>query len=513
MRKSVWLMAAAAPLLAVMPVTQAGAADVDVALFQDPDPDQMSGEELWSHMTGLFFDDELAAMRPYAQELHSRTRSNPRGRSLALTMLGASALAEGNEEEALEHWEAANRVADVSNVLQLQLFATLFTGKHDLGGSIFDRMTVETPNVIQRMDTDLVRPFIYVDDGDRDDAMKRRIIKLAEMRYGEDDLLWLPAAAALYTLEADPSATDAAWALFDRVESPVTVQTSLMDRGYEALWPRIEAKYSAGLQTLWDERLAKQKAESEEDREELTGYLNYLLDMGDYARALEVSGAAMLPLDQLGELEDDNPDGWIVNHHALALDLLGRPDEADAAFAALVEPNLGDDEKYWVVSFAINWVEHLIGNERFERAAEKHALAEAAVETGGNAYAKQLVARQKYCILSKTGAAAADIAAARSIMMENADDAALATAEALICGGEKEAAIDTLIAGLASGERNIRIIEALQPFTMERSDPSIWTVDWSEIRSDPRLVAAFEEVARVLPEQYRYAHQTTPTIE
>lgn len=491
-------------------VAPASAQDIESSAHTDTTPDlsEMSGAELWEGMMDRLRKSDLSGVRPYALALE-RFSTDAHDRAVVKTFLGAAEMGDGNRERALAMWEEANHVADVSKLLTFQFLIALTATDKPLAGQILDEMLVVSPAAVRALHPEALREVVTTEDHRYDQVMKDRIVRLAEMEMASR-YAWLPLFASMFILEQDATEIDRAWQQLDRIGYSSLVQQALTDRRLEPLWPQLEAKYSDGLQSLQDEEIEKKaSALDEDDIGSVTSFMHTLMEAGELDRALELSDGKGPVRGEFASIETEE-EAWFINARAILLDHLGRTEEADALYAELVEGHLDAEDRIGIVNFAINWVEQMVGNSQFERAREALDMAQAAADKGNaTPYAYQLIARQRYCVLTRTGASAEAIESAREEMAENREEALLATAEAYVCAGERDKAAEIFVEMLQHEGQRWRAVEALQPFTSAsaRSDPSLWRIDWADLRDDPEVDAAYLAVARDLPPAFRLKDQ------
>lgn len=466
------------------------------------DLSSLDNGELFDRMDGYLGTGDLAAIRPLAEELISRIGPKSDLRPLAVTTLAAADIGDGNLDEARANFARATEgVSDLSTILPLQYTISLIGGEAGLAGEVFDDMLVYAPANVQAMDFDMLRPAIVPESGDRSEAMKSRIIRLAELDYDDGRVGWFYSMAAHTLLERGDLQRALGFAL--RAENATSIQSMLMDRDYEPIWEALETRYRGQLQTLWDADLEETRRlfESGEHRDSRAQYFGALLESGRYEEVLAL-GEVIVPAPDAYAAIADHDVAWTVNDMAIALGRLGREDEAHALMTALVEAHKDKEESGWIVSMAINLVEILIEDGAFDQAAAYVDIADVSARENGNDYARQLVTRQRFCILSRTGAAEETVAAAREAMMAAADDALLATAESLLCAGERAAAAELLILALGQERWRSQAIIELQPIELDRADPSDWDVALHGLRQRAAVEEAYMAVARDLPEDF-----------
>jgi tetratricopeptide (TPR) repeat protein len=277
--------------------------------------------------------------------------------------------------------------------------------------------------------------------------------------------------------------------------------TLLAQKRYAPIWPHMEARAGdnmANLLTL-DLQLNVERFKDDPDNTERFAALIYsLLQAGKLEEAIEFTES--LRKDSMDYSGIDEQIGWAINSMAIALRASGRPKEGLKALDRLA--SLDTQTHSWVVNFAINHAASLAGEARHEEALKSYERAQPIAEKQGSPYARAIIAGQRACSLHALGrsAEAADAVKVLEGMRNDAPSRALGFA---MCAGRDDLAIAWALEGLADDTYRPGIISVLQPVYMEGT-PSPWNDPQPNLllAMSPALAAAFDRVARVVPERF-----------
>ncbi|HKN42001.1 MAG TPA: hypothetical protein VJV87_03810, partial [Sphingomicrobium sp.] len=127
----------------------------------------------------------------------------------------------------------------------------------------------------------------------------------------------------------------------------------------------------------------------------------------------------------------------------------------------------------------------------------------------GSDFARQLVRRLRYCVLSSLGRKD-EASSLLPEMMAHAVDAPGPTMEGLLCAGQIDKAeqlvLQTLDDPKATSikklgfERNI--VRALQPVPLTGDSGSVWANNLTQLQGRPAIVAAYHRLGRDMPVEY-----------
>jgi tetratricopeptide (TPR) repeat protein len=287
------------------------------------------------------------------------------------------------------------------------------------------------------------------------------------------------------------------------VNEPEPFENMLIQKRYAALWPKLQELGGAHLGEVRAAALASAQrayAEAPEDMQRLQEYVAALRHAGRLEDAIALK--SKLPSTPQAMAAADEQTGWVVNEIAYALNEAGRGDEGDRLFAMLNDPPRTDAG--WRVSMFINRLEMLTSAGKFEKAAGLLDATELSAKNDGNPYARQLVRRLRYCILSSMGRKD-EAAKVLPEVLKHADDALQPTVEGLLCAGDADKAEQLVLQALDNPDEDKReffeerFVRALQPVPLTDDDPSVWQNSWKALRQRTAIAAAFDRLGRELP--------------
>jgi tetratricopeptide (TPR) repeat protein len=309
-------------------------------------------------------------------------------------------------------------------------------------------------------------------------------------------------AGILIRLKADAGTlTEADSGLVDLLMSPVSLATMLANRSYSALWPRLEERAGDGMASLLeaDVQLKTARYREQPDNIEQLANLGYaLLQAGRNGELITLTAPFREKNADYARLGSQG--AWIINYMATALLAEGRTQEGLAALQKLASL---DPTRYpWVVSFAINHALALGEDQQHANALKALDRAQTIADKYGSGYARALVAAQRACSLHALGRA--NEAAAQLALLEKLrPDAPVAAVEYAMCAGRDDLAAAWALQGLADDKVRQAIVDALQPVYMESKPTSVADPEpYRLLGKSPELAAAFDKVARVVPERH-----------
>lgn len=289
--------------------------------------------------------------------------------------------------------------------------------------------------------------------------------------------------------------------LADLVTNASAFATLLAQKRYAALWPHMESRAGDNMANLLrlDLALNAQRLKDDPNNTERLAALIYSLLQGGN---LETAIALTEPFRKADMDYDDIDEqiGWAINSMAIALRASGRPEVGLKALDRLA--SLDPAKHSWVVNFAINHAASLAGETRHEEALKSYDRAQPIAEKQGSPYARAIIAGQRACSLDALGrsAEAADAFKVLEGMRAEAPSRAIGFA---MCAGRDDLAIAWALEGLADDTHRSSVISVLQPLYMEGTPPA-----WNDpqpnllLARSPELAAAFDKVARVVPERF-----------
>ncbi|USI73069.1 hypothetical protein [Sphingomonas morindae] len=325
----------------------------------------------------------------------------------------------------------------------------------------------------------------------------RTALALARAGWTPEDRPELAESLALQGIGTllDSGETAQARALLARVQRPAALWDMAIQRRYAPLWPAIEARLGAASGVAADRfartALAAFAAAPNEDRARLDAVRAFIaLGRGADAErtAAPVAAVPGLGEDRLDMALDDATAKSARGAGQAAIDRvlpfarldLARTPEATAAIIVLGE----------------------LYEEAGDHAAAL-ALARTTLARNGpfSAFGTAWLRRTEVCALAGLGEQA-QAARAADAMRATAGDNQPAAVEAALCANQDDAAERLAIAALATRDGASRLAEQFQPqgaFFLH--PPGRMRARWAALLARPAVRAAFDRVARILPER------------
>jgi tetratricopeptide (TPR) repeat protein len=450
-----------------------------------------------SAMFGKRFDEALAIARKLQLE-------GSEGQAFTAAMQASAMLGLNRDAEARALIAKAEHLApsspDASRVL---FFGALITDRPEFAADALDRMIARAPDMVRELNWQNLRYFLTHEPKDQQQRNDDRRVALARLGYGADAEQggWL-AAGAVDILVRRGDAAGAA-DLLQYIDAPQAIENMLIQKRYSALWPQLQQLAGPHLEKVRASSAAKAErafADAPNDNERLAGLANALRHAGRLDDAIALR--AKLPGTAAEMSTADENMGWAINNVALALYHAGREDEADRILGMLDEAPMTSGR--WRVSMIINRLEMLTEAGKFDRAAALLDVTETSAKVDGSDYARQLVRRLKYCILSSSGRKD-EAAKLFPDMMAHAEDALEPTISGLVCGGEIDQAEQLALKGLGNSDEKKRLrfeedfVRSFQPVALTSDDPSVWDGGWQILRKRPAMAAAYARLGRDMP--------------
>lgn len=289
--------------------------------------------------------------------------------------------------------------------------------------------------------------------------------------------------------------------LVDLLGNASAYATMLAERRYAPIWPYMEERAGDGLERIIKEDLALNTARYEADPEsgERLSDLGYaLLQAGEIRRLIGLTKRFNTKEADYSTLEERG--AWVVNYMAIALMADGRAEEGLAALGRLAA--LDPVQHPWVVNYVINYGTALAEDGQHEAALKALDQAQPIAEKYGSAYARALVAGERACSLHKLGRSS-EAAQHLAVLEQLRPDAPSAVIGYAMCAGRDDLAIAWALAALANDGSRPAAISELQPAYMSDSPHVVPDQQPHHLLAKSReLAAAFEKVARVVPERF-----------
>jgi tetratricopeptide (TPR) repeat protein len=289
--------------------------------------------------------------------------------------------------------------------------------------------------------------------------------------------------------------------LVDLVTYSALYSGFLAERRYAALWPYIEKRAGDNMGNLLrlDVEVSRARFQAEpENAERLAALIESLIQAGDIKGALAISEGLRAKAMESGEIDERT--AWAINYMAVALRADGRTDEAIAALDRLA--SLDPEQHPWVVNFVINHAFALAEEGRHEEALASFKRAQPIADSRGSPFARALVVGQRACslhALARTGEAKEALERLTAVRA----DVLVSSIGFAMCAGREDLAIAWALEALADDGLRHEVIAVLQPSYMNFT-PAAWASPDPNLllAKSPELAAAFDKVARVVPERF-----------
>ncbi|GGB65507.1 tetratricopeptide repeat protein [Blastomonas aquatica] len=289
--------------------------------------------------------------------------------------------------------------------------------------------------------------------------------------------------------------------LADLVTNSNAYAAMLAQRRYAPLWPYLETRAGDNLAALLtlDRQITATRFKAQPNMTQRFAAAIYsMLQSGELEPLIDATKAFREPGMDYNGLDEQI--AWAINSMAIALRASGRAEEGLAALDKLA--SLDPNEHSWIVNFAINHAASLAGEERHEDALKSYERAQPIAEKQGSTYARAIIAGQRACSLQALGRSteAAAVLTTLESMRTEAPTRAIGFA---MCSGRDDLAIAWALEALADDTHRAGAISVLQPRYMEDTPPA-WTDPQPHLllAKSPELAAAFNKVARVVPERF-----------
>jgi tetratricopeptide (TPR) repeat protein len=289
--------------------------------------------------------------------------------------------------------------------------------------------------------------------------------------------------------------------LADMVTNASAYSALLAQKRYAPLWPHLEARAGDNLAEILaldrDITASRLKEEPRMTRR-FADAIYSMLQSGEHE--LLVKATEAFRDDGTDYDEIDEQIAWGINSMAIALRASGQPDEGLKALDRLA--SLDPERHSWVVNFAINHAAALAGETRHEEALKSYERALPIAQKQGSPYARAIITGQRACSLQALGRTA-EAAAALKVLEDTRADAPSRSIEFAICAGREDLAIAWALEALADETHRWSAVATLQPRYMDDT-PEAWNDPEPHLllAKSPELAAAFNTVARVVPERF-----------
>lgn len=304
------------------------------------------------------------------------------------------------------------------------------------------------------------------------------------------------------TLDAESANFDRVKLLAGELRGPYPFLELLANKTLEPVWPELEEIAGPNLQKIADADVVQKETEfraNPTDREAFQFYAHALHFAGKFEQAIAlVRTIDQRPKAMLKATEDDL---WAMNIEAYALDSLGRPSEAEAVFDAMAALPFEGERKSWLVNFVINRASRLVGFGQWQKGLDASMLAHRITEQSGSPYAKMLVRKARICALVNLNRKA-EAASLLVEAYERREDGYASAARAYLCAGDDDKAAAIVLEALNNPDRRDDMAQDLQPRDFEIFYAPETLPDLRDrLRSRPEIDAAFNKIARDLPER------------
>lgn len=433
--------------------------------------------------------------------------SNREGRALVAALRASALLGLKRENEAQNLIAQIDQLSPKNPKARAALFAgALIAHRFDVAADSIDQLVARFPDAARDLDWHAVRYLLANEPKGQQRRNEDRRIALARIGYGGDTSIGHWRAEDAVRILAKRGADKEAGELLANVKDPQLFEDMLVLKRYSALWPRLAEVGGRHLAKVRSDSLASAERAylaAPDDMEKLQGYVDALSHAGRLNEAIALT--SKLPQTPEAMAKADEKTGWVVNAIAGALDEAGRIDEGDRLFAMLNDPPR--THAGWRVNMMINRLEYLVAAGRFQKAATLVDATAESARNDGTDYARQLVRRLRYCILSSTGRKD-EAAQGLPDLLKHADDALQPTVEGLLCAGDVDRAEQFVLNALKAPDEDKRewfeqqFVRALQPVPLAEDDPSVWANNWKKLRQRPAIAAAYRKLGRDLPAEF-----------
>ena len=297
--------------------------------------------------------------------------------------------------------------------------------------------------------------------------------------------------------------------LGQELRGPYPFLQLLTDKSLEPAWPQLEEVAGPNLQKIADANIIKSAAAynaNPDDRQAFNFYVQALGFAGKFEDAIAlVRTFDHSPEAMLNAAEDDL---WAINIEALALDALGRHGEAEAVFDAMAALPFEGERKFWLHHFIINRASRLVNMGQWQKGLDATMLAhqvaeqeEVAEYEEGLSWQKMAIRTARICALVNLGRQA-EAAPLLTEAYERREDGYASAARAYLCAGNDDKAAAIVLEALDNPDHqddmalNLQKID-LEIFYVPETLPSLR----DRLRSRPEIDAAFNKIARDLPER------------
>lgn len=465
-----------------------------------------SADKLIADYQQALFDGRFAAALAAADAMPVDS-DNKQGQAVLDAMKASALLGLKRDSEAekliTESNELAPQMPEPSSILFL---GALLANHYEVAADVLDRMIARYPDAVRDIDWQLMRVFMTNQPKGETQRNQDRTVALARLGYGgETERGHYLVNDAVQILVNRPDFKSAA-ELLPYLKEPAPIEDMLIQKRYSPLWPQIEQLAGPHLQNIRTDAVAAAKRaydSAPDDHGALANLANTLRHAGRLDEAAELRSKLPSTSAELGSADEDM--GWAFNNIAYALHESGRASDADKLFALLNDAPMQNGG--WRVSMKINRLEWLVTDGRFDAALPLLDPTAAAANTDGSPYARQLVRRLRYCVLSRLGRAA-DADKALPDMLAHASDAPGPTIDGLLCAGNFDAAEQVALKALSNTDVDKRksfegdFVRQLQAEPLTGNDPSVWQGRWAEFRKRPAIANAFDRLGRDMPQEF-----------
>lgn len=430
--------------------------------------------------------------------------SNPVAQALVAAMRASALLGLHREAEARPLIARVDELSPNDPTPRSALLqGAVATDHFDVAADSIDILIARFPDTARELEVELVQFFLNHEPKGQDKRNEDRRIALARIGYQRGSVVGQWRAVDAAKILARRGDSEAAGELLRQVNQPPALENMLIQRRYSALWPVIEEIGGKHLAKARSAALAEAEQAyraAPDNNEKLQAYVDALRHSRRFEDAIALR--SKLPSTAAAMSTADEMTGWAVNAVSYAYHDAGRTDEGDQLFAMLDEPPRTDAG--WRVSMIINRLEMLVVAGKVDKAATLIDATEQSAKYDGSPFARQLVRRLRYCILSSLGRKD-EAAKGLPDMLAHADDALQPTVEGLLCAGDVDKAEELVLKGLNSPDKEKReqfeeqFVHALQPVRLTDDDPSVWENKWKELRARPAIAAAYAKLGRDMP--------------
>jgi hypothetical protein len=384
--------------------------------------------------------------------------------------------------------------------VQREAVKLLVAANHKHGEEALDRLRYLTEaGHLQDLQPPVIGQALWAIRSTREDELLQYAFNLSrsEKFAGLDSRVQVQFADLAFLYEAKQHDASQVAHLLPFLEDPQGFENYLSLKVYEWLWPQLEQYAGNSLEEISEKNVhaargAFAKSPSEQN---LTILVDALYNAGHFEDTVTLVRRWRETRGGIQNASENEADA--IQHEIMALDALGRRNEADLEFDQLakIDPKVHP----WAINFLINRGARLVQQQRWQESLAAADAARRAPKRTKTTYAKTLVAEQRACALQNLGRAG-EIADELDFLRMNFDVSPMAGAEGLLCAGLESETEARLANVLAKDDGYATFAEefAEADFAAPSGFPNVAKF----IESRPALKERMLQYVRILPGKY-----------